>query len=257
MRDYRFTLPECSPHLTERYCELESVVTSLNRYYENAVWRSYGSEVRASGLLQTVSLHDERIATHPRISYRAPSLATFQERLCSEPVLVERWEQFLDWQVNPEWAIEMGSKLLGEVAQFRNNEIVKPRMGHVAGWKYINVENSRLWHPELKNVRARRSFPPLLEAVILYAVFVIFHPLKEGNGRVARAIFHGNLANRGVISAPFLPLGPMIYHYGNSFTPAFRGMAQDGRWEEFLQFMLDLIELCCQFTALERGISEL
>ena len=29
-----------------------------------------------------------------------------------EPVLVERWEQFLDWQVNPEWAIEMRLKTL-------------------------------------------------------------------------------------------------------------------------------------------------
>ncbi len=49
---------------------------------------------------------------------------------------------------------------------------------------------------------------PLLHAIAIYYETLLIHPLRDGNGRLARLLFQLSLRQTIGLSAPILPLGP-------------------------------------------------
>ena len=76
----------------------------------------------------------------------------------------------------------------------------------------------------------------------LRIVLVLYHPLDDGNGRVARSLFHASLRRRDQVDAPFLPLGPSFYSASYLKLGLLRRLSQIGDWEAYLDGVHPIVE---------------
>ena len=241
----KYRYPVFDARLEIAYRRLQERLGTLDDSYKNCPTRSFGSEARMAKFLQTSHQATPDLRSHEHVAFVRRPLDRFERRAPFEPIVYKFWKDFDCWQIDDEWIIKISSLFRREGATLRRHEIIKPRMGNVAGWAYVSPRDAWHWKDEIARIRDRSEMAPLLEAVAIYATFLVFHPLDDGNGRVARTLFHGNLRNRLRFSSPFLPLGPLIYRYEGYFTPAFRGMARSGNWTQFFELMHDLLEITC------------
>jgi len=75
--------------------------------------------------------------------------------------------------------------------------------------------------------------------------FLNAHPLPDGNGRVARLLFALGAHRAGLISGPWLALGPLVYASNGAFEIAVRRAEIQSRWQP----LIDLVTIYTRFLA--------
>jgi hypothetical protein len=89
---------------------------------------------------------------------------------------------------------------------------------------------------------------PLARAAFAYGWTVLVHPYTDGNGRLARALFQVSMARSGLISAPVLPLGPLVYANHRSHDLALRRLGVTGDWQPLLEVLVGLTEKAAAYA---------
>lgn len=170
----------------------------------------------------------------------------FLNRPASEPALLSMWDELVG-DLNVTRADRVVSRLLGESLQGRKGgavgaisragrQIVYPDPAYAAGW--------------INRVAAEEQAigDPFACACHAYAEVALSHPYGDGNGRLARAMFQRALARAGLLHAPLIPLGPLIYLNHKSLIAVLVRLGTVGDWLPFLDVMAQLTTKALAFT---------
>jgi hypothetical protein len=222
--------------------DLERRLQILNVRYQRAPWRCFGNEARAA-LFFRAGLHCKIDSSFAEpTDYKHPALACFLTRPSIEPIVYSSWHRFESWDMDDAWALEITSALTGRKAEHRRRSEGKPPFGDLPAMMYAPLNDSGLWIEASRAVRDRLDISPLKAATLIHAIVILYHPMSDGNGRLARALFHGTLRNRAGIDAPFLALGPISYKLSYHLLRLTRELSQSGDWAGYLHGASRIIE---------------
>lgn len=164
-------------------------------------------------------------------------------RMAQEPVLLSEWDRLANLDFATCSPLETASLLLGRPAEYRTGEIwVDDDAG--ARFYFETLDHALRWLPDLRQIRAV-GFDPVSEAAISYCRVILAHPLRDGNGRFARAIFYGSLARHGIISTPCLALGALFDHFRANLAAATHSLVRTGDWTSYFGNMNFILEWGC------------
>lgn len=84
---------------------------------------------------------------------------------------------------------------------------------------------------------------PVVRAIAIHFWLAYDHPFKDGNGRMARALFYWSMLRQGYWLAEFLSISPIILQQGLRYYRAFLDTEQDENdLTYFIHYHLELIE---------------
>lgn len=86
-------------------------------------------------------------------------------------------------------------------------------------------------------IDAPPSRDPFIRAAWRHAVIVIQHPMTDGNGRLARALFQGSLIEDGIVDLPALPLTLAMHLQKDAVRRGIGGLGLNGDWVGYLEMM--------------------
>ncbi len=84
---------------------------------------------------------------------------------------------------------------------------------------------------------------PLIKMAVAHYQFEAIHPFHDGNGRTGRIVNILFLVHAGVLDLPILYLSHYIIQNKPAYYRGLRGVTEEGRWEEWITFMLRAIEV--------------
>lgn len=91
----------------------------------------------------------------------------------------------------------------------------------------------------------------LIRAVKVYFTTTLYHPLQDGNGRAARALFQCVLKADLGISSPIFPLGPLFERNKRTLLNAKRAWHEDADANPLVRFMAEGILAYCDYYEAE------
>lgn len=109
-------------------------------------------------------------------------------------------------------------------------------------------DDTKLWFDRIIEAERELRFSPFALACKVFAEVILSHPLGDGNGRLARALFSGSLARGAGLACPILPLGPVCYANRPRLVEGLRSLAISGDWYPFVDLMGDLTYQSLQLT---------
>lgn len=178
-----------------------------------------------------------------------PSARHVLQRLLSRPaaeaVLLHAWPRL----TRPGFDLESMQKIASGLAA-KPLAIAKGRMRTTAGH---NGEFTVYAPPEQRNelpgllieARAAATDHPLASALVVFALTILAHPLTDGNGRLARALVHGTLAQGGLVRSPVLPLAPAFYAQADVVRTALKELSGSGDWPAAIESLSGILRMSC------------
>lgn len=118
----------------------------------------------------------------------------------------------------------------GEVIEFTNPEVLAQRFERLV---------NRVRRPD-------PSLPPLVKAVSVYFETTLLHPLVDGNGRLARALFQCSLKQDLGIATPIFPLGPGLEPHKAKLLRAKFYWYFEGNASPLVQIILAITDTLCK-----------
>ena len=91
-------------------------------------------------------------------------------------------------------------------------------------------------------VQGDDGIDPLIKMAILHYQFEAIHPFTDGNGRTGRILNVLYLTQAGIIDQPVLYLSQYINAFKADYYHLLRGVTEDGKWEEWLVYMLTAVK---------------
>jgi Fic family protein len=79
---------------------------------------------------------------------------------------------------------------------------------------------------------------PLVKCAIGHYQFESIHPFEDGNGRTGRILMVMQLVQDDILSLPILYISGYINAHKSEYYRLFRGVASNGKWDDFILFML-------------------
>jgi Fic family protein len=79
---------------------------------------------------------------------------------------------------------------------------------------------------------------PLVKCAIAHYQFEAIHPFGDGNGRTGRILMVLSLIQRKLLSLPILYVSGYINKNRNEYYRLLRGVSAEGKWHEWILFML-------------------
>lgn len=175
-------------------------------------WCCFGLETKATYILSK----DAGEAAAFKSYYRPPS----------EPILWSFWPELSHLPMQPERALEMVSLLTGKKQSFRT----KPIFGfdeHGRKFRFAPPPG-RAWLEDMPHDREVIQSPEAaLTDIFLNAIYA--HPFTDGNGRFARALLLGFLAQCGLLTSPCLPLSSVFHSRSKEIGAAVRLAVTSGK----------------------------
>jgi Fic family protein len=111
---------------------------------------------------------------------------------------------------------------------------------------YTPPEGEEIIRAKLKNledyIHAEDTIDPLVKMAIIHYQFEAIHPFFDGNGRTGRIILLLYLKMTGLLELPALYLSQYIIKNKDKYYTNLRKVTEDGNWEEWILYMLDMIE---------------
>ena len=99
---------------------------------------------------------------------------------------------------------------------------------------------------KLKNledfIHAEDDLDPLVKMAIIHYQFEAIHPFFDGNGRTGRIILLLYLKYAGLLDLPALYLSNYIIEHKSQYYANLRKVTEDGNWEDWILYMLDMVE---------------
>ena len=225
------------------WARLERRLEELNRSYARAPWKCFGNEARCA-LLSRVGLFDDLYARFPAPpGHRPPSLEIYLTRSCVEPIVYSSWPRFVSWDISPAWALDTTGMLIGRRATARSTQLQDAAFGELPSMVFAPVSEASNWLDAILQLRERGDLGAIQEALIVYALVLIYHPMADGNGRLARALFHGSLCHRLGMDAPFLAVAPVIRSTAFHHMKVLRELSHSHDWDDYLNKFHDFVDL--------------
>ncbi|MGG7661949.1 Fic family protein [Dyadobacter sp. BHUBP1] len=84
---------------------------------------------------------------------------------------------------------------------------------------------------------------PLIKLALIHYQFEAIHPFFDGNGRTGRIILLLYLKQCGLLDLPALYLSSYILKNKNAYYLNLRHVTEQGKWENWILYMLDMIEV--------------
>lgn len=89
---------------------------------------------------------------------------------------------------------------------------------------------------------------PLLKMAMMHYQFEAIHPFEDGNGRTGRVINILYLIEQQLLDEPVLYLSKYIIEHKPDYYRALLGVTRDGKWEDWILFMLSAVEVTASWT---------
>lgn len=171
----------------------------------------------------------------------------FQARPAGEPVLSAVWAKLCDDPLTDGFADALVEALSGETVRRRSERAVSAPDLSGCRTIYATSDEASGW---IDRVNADESVrcDPFVVACHAYAEVALSHPYADGNGRLARALFQRAFARAGLLGAPLIPLGPLIYLNHKVLIAALVRLGTVGDWPPFLDVMARLTHKALAFT---------
>lgn len=89
---------------------------------------------------------------------------------------------------------------------------------------------------------------PLIRMAVAHYQFEAIHPFSDGNGRTGRVVNILYLVEQGLLRLPVLYLSGYIIRNKGGYYEGLRGVTEEGRWEDWIVYMLDAVESTARET---------
>jgi Fic family protein len=93
-----------------------------------------------------------------------------------------------------------------------------------------------------KFVNEDNSLDPLIKLAILHYQFEAIHPFSDGNGRTGRILLLLYLKIEKLLDIPAIYLSEYIIKNKSAYYKKLRDVTEKGKWENWIIFMLDMVE---------------
>jgi len=111
---------------------------------------------------------------------------------------------------------------------------------------YTPPEGENIIREKLKNledfIHADDNMDPLVKMAIVHYQFEAIYPFFDGNGRTGRIILLLYLKFTGLLDLPALYLSSYIIEHKEEYYVNLRKVTEDGNWEDWIIYMLDMVE---------------
>ncbi|HXA01672.1 MAG TPA: Fic/DOC family N-terminal domain-containing protein [Cytophagaceae bacterium] len=111
---------------------------------------------------------------------------------------------------------------------------------------YTPPQGDEVIRKKLKNleefINIDDGLDPLIKMGIIHYQFEAIHPFFDGNGRTGRIILLLYLKLTGLMEMPALYLSNYIIHHKSDYYKNLRNVTENGDWETWILYMLDMIE---------------
>lgn len=122
-------------------------------------------------------------------------------------------------------------------------QLKNPATGQVV---YTPPEGEAVIREKLKNledfIHAEDGIDPLIKMAVIHYQFEAIHPFFDGNGRTGRIILLLYLKLMGLLDLPALYMSDYIIRHKNNYYTHLRQVTEAGKWQEWILFMLDMVE---------------
>ena len=199
---------------------LEQIIEIDKRTYKSHPDQCFGLETRIAHWLTK----DE--ASVPLENPRQVML-----RPASEPIIYSYWNRFLLWDLDDGCIKDMARCLCAQDITYRQGlSATHPsRLG--LSVIYPPASESNNWLSLVPQVPTETSRIDALKlAFMTMAIFVLHHPLVDGNGRVGRAIFQGVLGRTCGLSCPMLAIAPFAIANKREVIGGWMELGRSGGW---------------------------
>jgi Fic family protein len=131
---------------------------------------------------------------------------------------------------------------------------------------YTPPEGEQVIREKLKNledfIHANDTIDPLVKMAIIHYQFEAIHPFFDGNGRTGRIILLLYLKMTGLLDLPALYLSDYIIQHKDKYYTYLRKVTEEGNWENWILYMLDMVEQTAskgriQIAAIENLMNEM
>ncbi|WP_339885348.1 Fic family protein [Polaribacter vadi] len=111
---------------------------------------------------------------------------------------------------------------------------------------YTPPEGEYVIREKLKNLEdfmhAEDDMDPLVKMAIIHYQFEAIHPFFDGNGRTGRIILLLYLKFANLLDLPALYLSSYIIEHKDQYYANLRKVTEEGNWEDWIMYMLDMVE---------------
>ena len=111
---------------------------------------------------------------------------------------------------------------------------------------YTPPEGENVIREKLKNLEdfmhAEDGIDPLVKMAIIHYQFEAIHPFFDGNGRTGRIILLLYLKFADLLDLPALYLSSYIIEHKDQYYANLRKVTEEGNWEDWIMYMLDMVE---------------
>jgi len=87
------------------------------------------------------------------------------------------------------------------------------------------------------------SLDPLIKMALMHYQFEAIHPFADGNGRTGRILLLLYLKMEGLLAIPAIYLSEYIINNKTDYYLKLRKVTENEDWEDYILYMLDMIEL--------------
>ena len=208
---------------------------------------------RAFGLEQRL-VHGLRPTAGPIFLHAAAQAPVFKAyfRPSPEPVLASFWPLFVRGPLSDVLIDGLASALLGAPAKRRTHDCWSKPGPAGDSVQYPRPESIPDWSRRLRTTTSLRVHP-LMVASVVFADTLLTHPFEDGNGRLARALFQGVLAQVAGLRAPVLPLAAVFHADLLGTNRALRRLSETGDWSAFADAMTEAVNATLRLLAQAEG----
>lgn len=93
-----------------------------------------------------------------------------------------------------------------------------------------------------KFVNQDENIDPLIKMALMHYQFEAIHPFEDGNGRTGRILLILYLKHSGLLDTSAIYLSEYIIKNKSNYYKRLRGVTENNDWENYILYMLDMIE---------------
>jgi Fic family protein len=97
-------------------------------------------------------------------------------------------------------------------------------------------------------INTQSAMDPLVKLAIMHYQFEAIHPFIDGNGRTGRILNILYLVQQGLLDFPILYLSQFFIERRSEYYGGLRGITENKKWEPWILYVLEGIELTAQNT---------